>query len=505
VVEVPEAEPPAPFMFPASPRPAAMARQRLRLCSVLFARGQVGEARSEAGAVLATPHLPPAWQSSARLALLLALTTQGDVAGLRREAEAILAGDDADADGALGGAFTALGYVAWQDGRVVDAIGLLGAAARRDAGRGSNGPRSYPRLGLARMLTAVGEFDRAEAVIEECRDEIERSGDVLWSPAPSLARARLDLAAGRLDAAVVQAEAARSEIENLATPCFTPMAELTLAEAALVGGDLGVASEHARRMRATVPPAPGGEISATSYVWLEARLLGLQEGCGPALEAAGPIYDGLIDDRRLLLDEPDAAVWLVRTAQAGGDVRRAEQVVDLAEVLTVENPDVERLAATAAHSRGLLDGNPDRLVSAASGHRHPWNAASAHEDLGVALGHRDPDACRTNFEQAAAGYEAIGAELDAQRVRGRLGRVGRAGRRRRRHERPVSGWPSLTDTEREVAGHVAQGMTNRQVGERMYLSRHTIDFHLRGVFRKLAVASRVELTRLVLDRSGRVG
>ena len=74
---------------------------------------------------------------------------------------------------------------------------------------------------------------------------------------------------------------------------------------------------------------------------------------------------------------------------------------------------------------------------------------------------------------------------------------------RRRHwtntERPVSGWGSLTDTERTVAGLVAEGLTNPQVAARMFLSRHTVDFHLRQVFRKLQVASRVELARQVVE------
>jgi DNA-binding CsgD family transcriptional regulator len=62
----------------------------------------------------------------------------------------------------------------------------------------------------------------------------------------------------------------------------------------------------------------------------------------------------------------------------------------------------------------------------------------------------------------------------------------------------VFGWASLTDTERSVAEHVAEGLTNRQVGERMFLSPHTIDFHLRQIYRKLDITSRVELARLVL-------
>ncbi|MEY2446811.1 MAG: hypothetical protein QOH79_287 [Acidimicrobiaceae bacterium] len=65
--------------------------------------------------------------------------------------------------------------------------------------------------------------------------------------------------------------------------------------------------------------------------------------------------------------------------------------------------------------------------------------------------------------------------------------------------RPVEGWQSLTRTEQQVALVVAEGLTNVQAGERMFLSRHTIDFHLRQIFRKLNVHSRVGMTRRVLE------
>ncbi len=59
----------------------------------------------------------------------------------------------------------------------------------------------------------------------------------------------------------------------------------------------------------------------------------------------------------------------------------------------------------------------------------------------------------------------------------------------------MTGWTDLTDTERTVAELVARGMTNKQAGRLMFLSRHTVDYHLRRVFRKLGVNSRVELAR----------
>jgi transcriptional regulator of acetoin/glycerol metabolism/DNA-binding CsgD family transcriptional regulator len=64
--------------------------------------------------------------------------------------------------------------------------------------------------------------------------------------------------------------------------------------------------------------------------------------------------------------------------------------------------------------------------------------------------------------------------------------------------RPLLGLGSLTDTERSVASLVAEGLTNRQIAERVFISRHTVDFHLRSIFRKVGVASRVELARRVI-------
>jgi DNA-binding CsgD family transcriptional regulator len=61
------------------------------------------------------------------------------------------------------------------------------------------------------------------------------------------------------------------------------------------------------------------------------------------------------------------------------------------------------------------------------------------------------------------------------------------------------GWAGLTASEISVAQLVAEGLTNREVAERLFVSPHTVNSHLRHVFTKLRINSRVELARLARD------
>ena len=63
------------------------------------------------------------------------------------------------------------------------------------------------------------------------------------------------------------------------------------------------------------------------------------------------------------------------------------------------------------------------------------------------------------------------------------------------------GWASLTDGELRVVAGVAQGMSNRSIADDLYLSRHTVDAHLKHVYLKLDIHSRVQLTVLALQHS----
>jgi DNA-binding NarL/FixJ family response regulator len=60
-------------------------------------------------------------------------------------------------------------------------------------------------------------------------------------------------------------------------------------------------------------------------------------------------------------------------------------------------------------------------------------------------------------------------------------------------------WARLTAAERVIADHVARGLTNAAIAQEVFVSPHTVDAHLKHIYTKLGLHSRVQLTRLVLE------
>jgi DNA-binding CsgD family transcriptional regulator len=104
---------------------------------------------------------------------------------------------------------------------------------------------------------------------------------------------------------------------------------------------------------------------------------------------------------------------------------------------------------------------------------------------------------RTLLRQALFGFEALGAEPWAERTRGELRATGETARKRE-----PSTVDQLTPQELQIARYVAEGLSNREIAGRLFLSPRTIDSHLRNVFAKLSITSRMQLARIPLGDEG---
>jgi DNA-binding CsgD family transcriptional regulator len=191
---------------------------------------------------------------------------------------------------------------------------------------------------------------------------------------------------------------------------------------------------------------------------------------------------------------------LVRMALAAGDEELAKTVTELAARRCTLNPGVQSMAGAAAHTRGLLNQSRPDLEHAAAilaACPRPLALAALLEDLGSArLADGDRSGAVDAFDHVLRIFIDVGAVRDAARARKRLRELG-VRRRVQSLDRPKLGWESLTDAELQVARLAAEGYTNRGIADRLFVSPHTVNAHLRHVFDKLDIRSRVDLTRAV--------
>jgi DNA-binding NarL/FixJ family response regulator len=111
----------------------------------------------------------------------------------------------------------------------------------------------------------------------------------------------------------------------------------------------------------------------------------------------------------------------------------------------------------------------------------------------------DREGAAAALQRAATDLEACGAPAQRDAAERELGRLGlRPHRRTRPGMRDGSaGIDSLTGRELEVARLVVDRKTNRQIATELFLSQKTVETHIRHIFEKLSVSSRVEMARVV--------
>ena len=484
----------------AKPLPAA-AEDRLRcaLSAVLCAGGQARDAAGQAEMVLARPELPDGLRDQALTARLQAL------AGLRDDRADPVAGTVLAAPGqhdghAAAAARLARAVISWDHGQLGDGLELLREAARHDTAFSVDARHPQPLLALAAALIDLRQPGQAEDVLRAA--DTPALHGIPAQAGLSILRGRIHLAAGRLADAAAAAQAALVTAQDLGAHGYGATAHSVLAVIELRRGDLTAAAQHLARRPAASPQVADLYARAETTA-AEAQLIEARDGPAAALSHLRPLCADRPARPGLLACDPALPAWLARTALAAGDRGLADRAARAAQALADAHPQFPALAAAAAHSQGLADHDPAALAAAATQHPDPWARASAAEDLAVLHGrHGDRDQAIGHLKDALGGYRQVGAGRDQARVRRRLRQLGI----RRRHwatpaDRPVTGWASLTATEQAVADLVAEGLNNSQIAARMYISTHTVAHHLRQAFRKLSIASRCELTRIVIEQT----
>jgi predicted ATPase/DNA-binding CsgD family transcriptional regulator len=343
----------------------------------------------------------------------------------------------------------------------------------------TDGRLGEARDAVGRMRAAVAEV--GEPVIEAWADTCEALVDV-WEGAHEAALARLD---GQLERAL-----------TLGAGMVVPMLLGALTFAQLAAGRL----EDARgRLEGMVALVEGRHGYATSW----------------ALSL-------LAETQRLLAD--DAARATAARAQAVGQ-ETGSRLLATRGRLTLSRLDAERGEWTRAreHALALLDACAEgghasympacleALAEAGAGLNSPEDAARL---LGAADRARtDMGSVRVPAEAAhwteledrlaeALGAGAYRAARDQGAALTLAEAAGWARRSRGARGRPRGGWDSLTPTEAKVAELAAEGLTNPEIAERLFVSRSTVKTHLGHIFRKLDVHTRAELTASVVRRAG---
>ena len=356
-------------------------------------------------------------------------------------------------------------------------------------------PRRLLWAGVAAFL--VGDSTAGDALFARAAAKARQDGAVGLLPQALEYLAPVELVAGRLDAAAATAGEGLRLARDTGNDTSACRHLCTLAHLAAIRGD-----EDACRAAA----AEALDRSAARGLGLPATLAGhalalLDLGMGrPAdalarlqrLLAAGPGAGSPFFAAYTVPDLVEAAVRAGRREVAAAPLAAFEQLATM-----VATPD---LLAQLARCRGLLAGDEEaggRFEEALALHQdqaRPFDLARTELLYGEALRRdRRRGEARAHLRSALESFQRLQAAPWAERAGAELRATGETARRR-----DPSTLSQLTPQELQIVQLVGEGGTNREIGAQLFLSRRTIDYHLRNVFVKLGVSSRTELIRLAL-------
>ena len=229
----------------------------------------------------------------------------------------------------------------------------------------------------------------------------------------------------------------------------------------------------------------------------------VERGYDVSIEALGGVELPLIAPYEQVLANAqltEALLMLGRMEEAEGHVRRAETVAARlglvsGQVLAAQAR-ASLLVGLGKAGEGLAVATPARETADERGLR--LDAALLRRIEGqalAALGERD--AAVTALQAAESAFDAFPAARMRDGVRQELRKLGARATRRGPAPGADQGLEALSAREREVAELVADRRMNKEIAATLFLSEKTVESHLRSIFRKLSVTSRVEVARAV--------
>ncbi len=351
------------------------------------------------------------------------------------------------------------------------------------------------------LLIEMDRFDQARAELDLGRRRCE-DGGVLWPVATYQAYLGVErFARGEWDDAVSELETSIGLIEETgvsfaAATVHTVMALIRLHRNDFVGTRLAI--------EAAAEALPQGPRYVQQRLVLARAMLAEAEGDDAAAHDLLREAWAECASAGTALDYPRLAPDLVRLSLARGMRGPAEEVAAaLSDVDGVAS--VLSRRAAVARCRGLLEDDPGTLAEAAETYTRagrPLEAALTSQQAAVAFARNGGGSrARALFDDAGRVFEQLRAHRDLLRLEAAMRETGMPRGRRGPRRRPTSGWDSLTSTERAVADLVAEGLTNPQIGARLFVSRRTVQTHVSHIFTKLDLSSRAQLAAMISRRS----
>jgi DNA-binding CsgD family transcriptional regulator len=381
--------------------------------------------------------------------------------------------------------------LSWSDGRLDAGLRYAKAAVDTECEERHDFCEAAPFWHLA-LLIKARELEagwRALKSLEVCRG---RPVSPRMAATTHVFRGELLFVTGHVEDGLAEVGTGLRHAERCGIRTLRPTGYVVLALGALRRGDMRACLRFVDELAGE---ALLGYFGQAAGAWVTAQAAEARGG----VDSAAGLVAGIITNppvlRQLLVSEPAAASWLVRTCGNLGVDDLAQAVVRAARTAADEQPRFTVVRAAASHAVGLLEGDASRLLEAANLYPDQWCAASAREDMaGLLTAHRSERANAIHgYESALGDYTALGAARDAARVVNKLREFGVRRGASRAVERDGDLPHGLTNTEFAVAELVSQGHTNNEVGRQLFISRHTVAFHLKKVYQKMSVTSRVAL------------